>query len=246
MHLSSAERPAMIQLRDVHVTLTSTAGPVKILRGVNLDVAAGSSVSVVGPSGSGKSTLLAVIGGIERPTSGSVRVDGQDLGALDEDQLAAFRGQQIGILFQAFHLIPTMTALENVAVPLELAGESAAFEQAEARLAEVGLAQRAGHYPGQLSGGEQQRVALARALSNHPQLLLADEPTGNLDQETGREIVELLFGVQRERGMTLLLITHEPHLANRCTHQLRMADGRLHQPMVAPQRPRAVSGADVA
>jgi putative ABC transport system ATP-binding protein len=246
MHLSSAERPAMIELRDVHVTLTSMAGPVKILRGVDLDVAAGSSVSVVGPSGSGKSTLLAVIGGIERPTSGSVRVDGQDLGALDEDQLAAFRGQQIGILFQAFHLIPTMTALENVAVPLELAGESAAFEQAEARLAEVGLAQRAGHYPGQLSGGEQQRVALARALSNHPQLLLADEPTGNLDQATGREIVELLFRVQRERRMTLLLITHEPHLASRCTHQLHMADGRLHQPVVAPRRPRAVSGGDGA
>ena len=160
--------------------------------------------------------------------------------SLDEDELAAFRGQQIGILFQAFHLIPTMTALENVAVPLELAGESAAFEQAEARLAEVGLAQRAGHYPGQLSGGEQQRVALARALSNHPRLLLADEPTGNLDQETGREIVELLFRVQRERGMTLLLITHEPPLASRCAHQLRMADGRLHQPVARPAPARRV------
>ena len=236
----------MIQLRDVRVTLSSTAGPVKILRGVNLDVQAGSSVSVVGPSGSGKSTLLAVIGGIERPTSGSVRIDGQDLGSLDEDELASFRGQQIGILFQAFHLIPTMTALENVAVPLVLAGEDDAFAQAEERLAEVGLAHRASHYPGQLSGGEQQRVALARALSNRPQLLLADEPTGNLDQETGREIVELLFRVQRERGMTLLLITHEPHLAARCTHQLRMADGRLYQPVVGGQRPRAVSGADVA
>jgi putative ABC transport system ATP-binding protein len=246
MHLSSNERFAMIELRDVHVTLSSTAGPVKILRGVDLDVAAGGSVSVAGPSGSGKSTLLAVIGGIERPTSGSVRIDGQDLGSLDEDELASFRGQQIGILFQAFHLIPTMTALENVAVPLELAGEDAAFAQAEARLAEVGLEHRAGHYPGQLSGGEQQRVALARALSNHPQLLLADEPTGNLDQDTGREIVELLFRVQRERGMTLLLITHEPHLAARCTHQLRMADGRLSQPAVAGQWPRAVSGADVA
>jgi putative ABC transport system ATP-binding protein len=246
MHLSSAERSAMIQLRDVHVTLSSTAGPVKILRGVELDVAAGSSVSVVGPSGSGKSTLLAVIGGIERPTSGSVRIDGQDLGSLDEDELASFRGQQIGILFQAFHLIPTMTALENVAVPLELAREDAAFAQAAARLSEVGLAHRAGHYPGQLSGGEQQRVALARALSNHPQLLLADEPTGNLDQDTGREIVELLFRVQRERGMTLLLITHEPHLAARCARQLRMAAGRLHEPAPAGQRPRAVSGADVA
>jgi putative ABC transport system ATP-binding protein len=236
----------MIKLCDVHVTLSSTAGPVKILRGVDLDVEAGASVSVVGPSGSGKSTLLAVIGGIERPTSGSVRVDGQDLGALDEDELAAFRGRQIGILFQAFHLIPTMTALENVAVPLELAGSRDAFGQAAARLAEVGLMHRAGHYPGQLSGGEQQRVALARALSNQPRLLLADEPTGNLDQDTGREIVELLFRVQEERGMTLLLITHEPHLASRCTHQLRMADGRLYHPVAASHRPRAVSGADVA
>jgi putative ABC transport system ATP-binding protein len=246
MHLSPAERPAMIQLRDVHVTLSSAAGPVKILRGVSLDVDEGSSVSVVGPSGSGKSTLLAVIGGIERPTAGRVRIDGRDLGDLDEDELASFRGRQIGILFQQFHLIPTMTALENVAVPLELAGARGAFDQAEARLAEVGLAQRAEHYPGQLSGGEQQRVALARALSNQPKLLLADEPTGNLDQETGREIIELLFRVQRQRGMTLLLITHEPPLAARCTHQLRMADGRLHQPVVAGQRPRAVSGSDVA
>jgi putative ABC transport system ATP-binding protein len=246
MHLSPAERPAMIQLRDVHVTLSSAAGPVKILRGVSLDVDQGSSVSVVGPSGSGKSTLLAVIGGIERPTAGTVRIDGRDLGDLDEDELASFRGRQIGILFQQFHLIPTMTALENVAVPLELAGARGAFDQAEARLAEVGLAQRAEHYPGQLSGGEQQRVALARALSNQPKLLLADEPTGNLDQETGREIIELLFRVQRQRDMTLLLITHEPPLAARCTHQLRMADGRLHQPVVAGQRPRAVSGSDVA
>jgi putative ABC transport system ATP-binding protein len=236
----------MIELRDVHVTLSSAAGPVKILRGVSLDVDAGSSVSVVGPSGSGKSTLLAVIGGIERPTTGTVRIDGRDLGDLDEDELASFRGRQIGILFQQFHLIPTMTALENVAVPLELAGARDAFEQAAERLAEVGLAHRAQHYPGQLSGGEQQRVALARALSNQPKLLLADEPTGNLDQETGREIIELLFRVHRQRGMTLLLITHEPPLAARCTHQLRMADGRLHQPVVAGPRPRAVSGSDVA
>jgi putative ABC transport system ATP-binding protein len=236
----------MIQLRDVHVTLTSSAGPVKILRGIDLDVEDGSSVSVVGPSGSGKSTLLAVIGGIERPTSGTVRIAGRDLGSLGEDALAGFRGQQIGILFQAFHLIPTMTALENVAVPLELAGARNAFDQAEERLAEVHLEHRAGHYPGQLSGGEQQRVALARALSNHPKLLLADEPTGNLDQETGREIVELLFRLQEEHRMTLLLITHEPPLAARCARQLRMADGRLHEPIVAGQRRRSVSGADVA
>jgi putative ABC transport system ATP-binding protein len=240
------DQSAMIQLRDVHVTLTSSAGPVKILRGIDLDVAAGSSASVVGPSGSGKSTLLAVIGGIERPTSGTVRVDGQDLGILDEDSLAAFRGHEIGILFQAFHLIPSMTALENVAVPLELAGARNAFDQAEERLAEVRLEHRAGHYPGQLSGGEQQRVALARALSNHPKLLLADEPTGNLDQETGREIVELLFRLQEERAMTLLLITHEPPLAARCARQLRMADGRLHEPVLAGPRRRSVSAADVA
>jgi putative ABC transport system ATP-binding protein len=236
----------MIELADVHVTLDSAAGPVKILRGVDLEVALGSSVSVVGPSGSGKSTLVAVVGGIERPTSGSVRVDGQDLGALDEDRLAVFRGRTIGILFQAFHLIPTMTALENVAVPLELAGARDAFAEAAARLAEVGLSARAEHYPGQLSGGEQQRVALARALSNHPKLLLADEPTGNLDQETGREIVELLFRVQRERAMTLLLITHEPPLAERCDRQLHMADGRLSEPAITGRRRQPLAAGGLA
>ena len=219
----------MIELSDVHVTLRSTAGPVKILRGIDLTVAAGSSVSVVGPSGSGKSTLLAVVGGIERPSAGAVRIEGQALGELDEDRLAVFRGREIGILFQSFHLIPTMTALENVAVPLELAGARDAFAQAGERLAEVGLAHRADHYPGQLSGGEQQRTALARALSNHPKLLLADEPTGNLDQDTGREVVELLFRLQRQRSMTLLLITHEPRLAARCMRQLRMEGGRLQE-----------------
>jgi putative ABC transport system ATP-binding protein len=231
----------MIQLDDVHVTLGSTAGPVKILRGIDLEVAEGSSVSVVGPSGSGKSTLLAVVGGIERPTSGAVKIDGTGLGDLDEDALATFRGQRIGILFQQFHLIPTMTALENVAVPLELAGARDAFAQAEERLGEVGLSQRADHYPGQLSGGEQQRVAMARALSNHPKLLLADEPTGNLDQDTGHEIIELMFRVQRERAMTLLLITHEPRLAARCDEQLRMADGRLLGPAETAARLSAVS-----
>ena len=227
----------------MHVTLDSAAGPVKILRGIDLEVAAASSVSVVGPSGSGKSTLLAVVGGIERPSAGSVRVDGRDLGALDEDRLAVFRGRTIGILFQAFHLIPTMTALENVAVPLELAGARDAFAQAAERLAELGLSARAEHYPGQLSGGEQQRVALARALSNHPKLLLADEPTGNLDQDTGQEIVELLFRVQREHGMTLLLITHEPALAARCERRLEMADGRLSEPARAGQRRPSLAAA---
>ncbi len=236
-------RSAIIELADVHVTLDSAAGPVKILRGIDLEVAAGSSVSVVGPSGSGKSTLLAVVGGIERPSAGSVRVDGQDFGALDEDRLAVFRGRTIGILFQAFHLIPTMTALENVAVPLELAGARDAFAQAAERLAELGLSARAEHYPGQLSGGEQQRVALARALSNQPKLLLADEPTGNLDQDTGHEIVELLFRVQREHGMTLLLITHEPPLATRCERQLRMADGRLYETPIAGQRRQPLAAA---
>jgi putative ABC transport system ATP-binding protein len=236
----------MIQLDDVHVTLGSTAGPVKILRGVDLEVVAGSSVSVVGPSGSGKSTLLAVVGGIERPTSGMVRIDGTALGDMSEDDLAAFRGQRIGILFQQFHLIPTMTALENVAVPLELAGARDAFAQAEARMKEVGLSHRTDHYPGQLSGGEQQRVAMARALSNHPKLLLADEPTGNLDQETGQEIVELMFRVQRERAMTLLLITHEPRLAARCDEQLRMADGRLQGPVAAGPHLAPVSSGGVA
>jgi len=236
----------MIQLDDVHVTLGSTAGPVKILRGVDLDVVAGSSVSVVGPSGSGKSTLLAVVGGIERPTSGMVRIDGTALGDMSEDDLAAFRGQRIGILFQQFHLIPTMTALENVAVPLELAGARDAFAQAEARMKEVGLSHRTDHYPGQLSGGEQQRVAMARALSNHPKLLLADEPTGNLDQETGQEIIELMFRVQRERAMTLLLITHEPQLAARCDEQLRMADGRLQGPVAAAPQLAPVSSGGVA
>jgi putative ABC transport system ATP-binding protein len=232
--LSSPQTP-MIELRDVHVTLGSAAGPVKILRGIDLEVPPATSISVVGPSGSGKSTLLAVIGGIERPTSGTVTVDGQDLGALGEDDLATFRGRRIGILFQSFHLIPTMTALENVAVPMELAGVQDAFARAGERLAEVGLTGRASHYPGQLSGGEQQRVALARALSNEPRLLLADEPTGNLDGVTGHEIVELLFRVQRERAMTLLLITHEPELATRCARQLGMADGRTHD--VAPAAP---------
>jgi putative ABC transport system ATP-binding protein len=217
----------MIGLADVHLTLISAAGPVKILRGVDLSVQAGRSISVIGPSGSGKSTLLSVVGGIERPTSGAVAVDGQDLNAFNEDDLASFRGREMGILFQSFHLIPTMTALENVAVPLELAGATDAFDRAKEGLAAVQLSARGDHYPGQLSGGEQQRVALARALANQPKLLLADEPTGNLDQSTGSDIVDLMFSIQREREMTLLLITHDSGLAARCDHRYRMADGRL-------------------
>ncbi len=227
----------MIQLSDVQLTLTSPAGPVHILKGIDLDVADGDAVSVVGPSGSGKSSLLAIVGGIERPSSGTVRVDGQDLGRLDEDGLAVFRRERIGILFQAFHLIQTMTALENVALPLELAGAADAFGRAEVALDEVGLATRQHHYPGQLSGGEQQRVALARALVNEPRLLLADEPTGNLDGDTGSEIMDLIFRLQAARGATLFLITHDARLAGRCRHRVHMESGRLRQtsPAAAPR-----------
>jgi putative ABC transport system ATP-binding protein len=223
----------MIHLHDVRLTLTSQAGPVRILNGVDLRVAAGQALSVVGPSGSGKSSLLAIVGGIERATSGRVEVDGQDLAALDEDGLAVFRRQRIGILFQAFHLIPTMTALENVALPLELAGAPRAFERAAERLDEVGLADRLAHYPGQLSGGEQQRVALARALANAPRLLMADEPTGNLDADTGREVMDLIFSLQRARGATLFLITHDSWLAERCDRHARMQGGRLSEAVAA-------------
>jgi putative ABC transport system ATP-binding protein len=220
----------MIRLSNVHLSLDSAAGPVQILRGVDLEVERGASVSVVGPSGSGKSSLLAIIGGIERPTSGGVRVAGVDLTKLDEDGLALFRRRHIGILFQAFHLIPTMTALENVALPCELAGRAGALEIARARLEEVGLGHRLQHYPGQLSGGEQQRTALARALSNEPDLLLADEPTGNLDAETGAEVLELLFATRQRHGTTLLLITHDRRLAECCDRTIRMSGGRLSVP----------------
>ncbi len=223
----------MIDLSDIHLTLVSAAGPVNILRGVDLQVEPGEAVSVVGPSGSGTSSLMAVVGGIERPTGGRVVVDGRDFAELDEDGLAVFRRERVGILFQSFHLIPTMTALENVAVPLELAGRRDAFRHARARLEEVGLGDRVGHHPGQLSGGEQQRAALARALVGEPRLLLADEPTGNLDQGTGRGVIDLLFRLQRQRGMTLLLITPDPALAAHCDRQLFMADGRLEEAEVA-------------
>jgi putative ABC transport system ATP-binding protein len=223
----------MIALLQVHLTLPSAAGPVSILRGIDLEVEAGASLSVVGPSGSGKSSLLSIVGGIERPTSGRVVVDGVDFGTLDEDGLALFRRDRVGILFQSFHLIPTMTALENVALPLELAGRRDALKAAAALLDEVGLADRTAHYPGQLSGGEQQRVALARALVNQPRLLLADEPTGNLDADTGRAVVDLLFAASTARGTTLLLITHDPALAARCRRRVAMERGRLHEPAAA-------------
>ena len=219
----------MIEIEDVHLTLASAAGPVHILQGVDLDVPAGAAVSVVGPSGSGKSSLLAVIGGIERATRGRVAVDGVDLATLDEDGLALFRRERVGILFQAFHLIPTLTAAENVALPLELRGAPDAPRRAADALAEVGLAERLRHYPSQLSGGEQQRVALARALINAPRLLLADEPTGNLDTTTGRTIVDLMFRFQAERRTTLLLITHDQRLAARCGRQVAIEAGRLRE-----------------
>ena len=184
---------------------------------------------MVGPSGSGKSSLMSLIGGIERPTAGRIQVDGIDLAGLDEDGLAEFRRDRLGILFQSFHLIPTMTAIENVALPMELAGDRDAFPAARSLLREVGLEQRIEHYPGQLSGGEQQRVALARALVNRPRLLLADEPTGNLDGDTGRAVVDLIFGACAARGMTLLLITHDPGLAARCGRRLHMDRGRLSE-----------------
>jgi putative ABC transport system ATP-binding protein len=219
----------MIELDDVHLTLASTAGPVRILNGIDLDLDAGTSLSVVGPSGSGKSSLLAIIGGIERATSGRVMVDGIDLATLDEDGLALFRRDRVGILFQSFHLIPTLTAAENVALPLELKGEVRVQPRAREALADVGLAERAHHYPAQLSGGEQQRVALARALINEPRLLLADEPTGNLDLATGRTITKLILRVQTQREMTLVLITHDQRLAAQCERCIALEDGRLRE-----------------
>ncbi|HTP83330.1 MAG TPA: ABC transporter ATP-binding protein [Alphaproteobacteria bacterium] len=222
-----ADPAPIVELADVHLKLASAAGEVNILRGIDLAIARGESVAVVGPSGSGKSTMLMVMAGLERPTSGLVRIAGEDLGRLGEDQLALFRRRNVGIVFQGFHLIPTMTALENVAVPLEFAGDSSAFERARAGLEAVGLGHRLGHYPGQLSGGEQQRVALARAFAGEPPLLFADEPTGNLDAATGHGIIDLLFALRARRAATLVLITHDPELAARCDRTVRLHDGRI-------------------
>jgi putative ABC transport system ATP-binding protein len=219
--------PPIIQLEDIHLKLTGAAGEVNILRGIDLTVASGETVGIVGPSGSGKSTLMMVMGGLERPSSGRVTVAGTDFGRLDEDGLARFRRDHVGIVFQSFHLIPTMTALENVAIPLELAGRADAFGRARDLLATVGLAARALHFPGQLSGGEQQRVALARAFAAEPSLLLADEPTGNLDLATGRMVMALLFDLQARLGTTLVLITHDSALAERCGRVVELADGRI-------------------
>jgi len=219
----------IIALRDLRLSLSGNAGAVDILRGVDLDVSRGESLGLVGPSGSGKSSLLMVLGGLERATGGSVRVLGRDFTAMGEDALAGFRKSHMGVVFQSFHLIPTMTALENVAVPLELAGAADAFDRAAEALASVGLAARGGHYPAQLSGGEQQRVALARALAPRPAILLADEPTGNLDAANGAAVMELLFELRARHGATLILVTHAPELAARCDRVLHMQDGRLLQ-----------------
>jgi putative ABC transport system ATP-binding protein len=218
--------PAIV-LENIFLTLTSAAGPVNILSGVSLTVESGEAVALVGPSGSGKSSLLMVAAGLEAPTSGRALVAGTDITRLGEDALARFRRGNVGIVFQSFHLIPTMTALENVAVPLELAGANDAFERAKAELDAVGLGARLEHYPGQLSGGEQQRVALARAIVTRPKVLFADEPTGNLDTHTGTEVAELLFALKARARTTLFLVTHEEVLARRCDRLLRLADGRI-------------------
>jgi putative ABC transport system ATP-binding protein len=217
----------IVTLRQANLTLGNGASSVHVLKGIDIDINRGESVGIVGPSGSGKSTLLMVIAGLERLDSGEVHVADQALHALSEDAVAAVRGRSVGIVFQSFHLIPNMTALENVAVPLELAGKSNAFERAREELVAVGLGERLTHYPGQLSGGEQQRVAIARALAPDPVLIVADEPTGNLDGDTGRQIADLLFAKQAERGTTLLLVTHDVTLADRCNRQIAVRSGRI-------------------
>ena len=218
---------AVIDLKNVSLTLGQGASRVHVLKEVSLQVAAGETTGIVGPSGSGKSTLLMVIAGLEGTDSGTVTIAGEQLTGRSEDQVAAFRGRNVGIVFQSFHLIPNMTALENVAVPLELAGRRDAFDVAARELSAVGLKDRVTHYPGELSGGEQQRVAIARALAPDPKILIADEPTGNLDQATGRQVADLLFAKATERGMTLVLVTHDPALANRCSRQIAMRSGRI-------------------
>ena len=216
-----------MEVRGLTLTVPSAAGPVNILRGIDMDVQSGAAIGIVGPSGSGKTSLLMVLAGLERASGGSVRLAGREITALDEDALARLRRDRVGIVFQAFHLIPTMTALENVAVPLELAGRADAFSRARAALDAVGLGHRLEHLPGQLSGGEQQRVALARAFAPEPALLLADEPTGNLDHATGAVVMDLLFELRASHGTTLLLITHDAALAGRCERIVHIADGRI-------------------
>ncbi len=217
----------MVEIRDLHLSLVGGAGPVNILRGVDLSIKSGETVSIVGPSGAGKTTLLMALSGLERPSSGQVRVAGTDLTAIGEDDLARFRRKHVGIVFQSFHLVPTMTALENVSLPLEFAAAANPAGQARTALEKTGLGDRLHHFPGELSGGEQQRVALARAFVANPSLLLADEPTGNLDRETGAMVMDLLFNLQQEHGTTLVLITHDESLASRCHRSIQMIDGRV-------------------
>lgn len=230
------DKAALIRLAGVELTLGSEAGPVNILRGIDFQVGRGETVSLVGPSGSGKTSMLMVIAGLERATGGVVEIGGKDFRALDEDALALFRRDHVGIVFQSFHLIGTMTAHENVAIPLELAGRSDAFERAREMLEAVGLGHRLSHYPGQLSGGEQQRVALARAFVGEPHLVLADEPTGNLDGHTGQQVIDLMFSLTEKHDTTLLLITHDVKLAGRCARVVTMRDGLLSE------APRAEAG----
>jgi len=226
----------MIRMESMHLTLSGAAGPVNILRGIDLSIAPGETVGLVGPSGSGKTSLLMTVAGLERPTRGRVAVAGTDLARLDEDGLALFRRGTLGIVFQNFHLIPTMTAIENVALPLELASSGDVMTRAREALAAVGLGHRLGHYPGELSGGEEQRVAIARAFVGEPKLLLADEPTGNLDRKTGDVVMDILFDLAAARGTTLVLITHEQALTERCGRLLRLDDGRLVEDSVRLMR----------
>ena len=215
----------MVLLQDVHLTLESRAGAVNILRGISLTIATGESIGIVGPSGSGKSTILAVTAGLERVSSGRIAVAGTDFKGLSEDELALFRRDHIGIVFQAFHLITSMTALENIAIPLELSGSHDAFQKARDKLALVGLENRADHYPAQLSGGEQQRVAIARAFATEPALIMADEPTGNLDTAMSSKVIDLIFEIRARNDTTLLLITHDPSIADRCDRVVHVNDG---------------------
>jgi putative ABC transport system ATP-binding protein len=231
---SDIYRAPAIAMSGVDLSLGRGPSRVHILKSIDLTIGRGEAVGLVGPSGSGKSTLLMVMAGLERADAGSILVAGEDIGSLDEDALARFRGRHVGIVFQSFHLIPTMTALENVAVPLELAGVPDAFARAARELAAVGLADRATHYPAELSGGEQQRTALARALAPHPAILVADEPTGNLDEDTGRHIIDLLFAGHIEHGTTLVLVTHDPSLARRCDRVVRLRSGRIEEAFTPP------------
>ncbi len=232
--MTDHSRP-VLHLSDASLTLNGNTGPVRILQDITLDVQKGETLGMIGASGSGKSSLLMLMGGLEQATGGTIHALGQDLTAMNEDALARFRRAHMGVVFQNFHLIPAMTALENVATPLELAGETDAFERAQAELDAVGLGHRSGHYPAQLSGGEQQRVALARALAPRPEILLADEPTGNLDEANGAAVMDLLFGLRDRYGATLVMVTHAPELAARCDRVVRLRDGRLMEDSAAQE-----------